>query len=220
MPNLRGKEWTTTTPANVNDAQWWEDHLIDDTDIVKIHSAVQTVENTYPDDAANVNVFPDGGLSGQVLTKTADGRGNLAWMDPASSGHVIQNDHSVPMPQQRVLQFENADVTNDDVNGKTIVDCHGEQGEPGKSAYQYAIDGGYTGTEAQFEQDLGNFQVYADQAEDAADDAEAALEEIRQTLAVPTFTVDFTTGELIYDMNLTYSFLINQTTGNLEWEVI
>ena len=28
MPNLRGKTWDTTTPANVNDAQHWEDHLI------------------------------------------------------------------------------------------------------------------------------------------------------------------------------------------------
>ncbi|MBO6262075.1 MAG: hypothetical protein J6N95_05655 [Bacilli bacterium] len=32
MPNLRGKTWTTTTPAQVTDAQFWEDHLISDSD--------------------------------------------------------------------------------------------------------------------------------------------------------------------------------------------
>lgn len=30
MPNIRSKIWTTTTPAQVTDAQYWEDHLIDD----------------------------------------------------------------------------------------------------------------------------------------------------------------------------------------------
>lgn len=218
MPNLREKTWTTTTPANVGDAQFWEDHLISDDDIFKIHSAVQTVENAYPDAAGNVNVYPEGGLAGQVLTKTADGSGNLAWEDPASSGHTIQDDHGNNMPYQEIMQFHNANVTNDPISGKTVVDCHGEQGEPGKSAYQYAIDGGYTGTETKFTEDLGNFQTYATIAEDSAEDAEAALEEIRTTLAIPTFTVDFTTGELIYDSNLTYTFLINQSTGNLEWE--
>ena len=219
MPNLRGKTWTTTTPANVNDAQWWEDHLISDQSQLKIQSAVQTVENTAADDAGNVNVFPSGGLSGQVLTKTADGSGNIAWEDPASSGHIIQNNSGNNMPYERTLQFKNATVTDDSVEGRTVVDCHGEKGDDGKSAYQYAVEGGYTGTESQFTDDLGNFQTYADQAEDAADDAEAALAEIRSTLAIPTFTVNFSTGELIYDDNLTYTFLINQTSGNLEWEV-
>ena len=30
MPNLRDKTQTTTTPAQTADAQFWEDHLIDD----------------------------------------------------------------------------------------------------------------------------------------------------------------------------------------------
>lgn len=219
MPNLRGKTWTTTTPANVGDAQYWEDHLIADTDQLKIQSAVQTVEYVSADAGGNVNVFPSGGLSGQVLTKTADGSGNLAWLDPASSGHTIQNNSGNNMPYEGILQFRNADVTDDSVSGKTVVDCHGEKGDDGKSAYQYAVEGGYTGTETKFTEDLGNFQTYATEAEDAAEDAEAALEEIRSTLAIPTFTVDFATGELIYDSNLIYTFAINQTTGNLEWEV-
>lgn len=43
----------------------------------------------------------------------------------------------------------------------------------GKSAYQCALDGGYIGTEAEFEADLGNFKTYADNAEDSAEDSEA-----------------------------------------------
>lgn len=38
MPNLRGKIWTTTTPAQVDDANWWEDHLISDEDAEYIAS--------------------------------------------------------------------------------------------------------------------------------------------------------------------------------------
>lgn len=220
MPNLREKTWTTTTPANVTDAQWWEDHLIANEDIQRLRSTVLSVENQYPDESSNVNVFPPGGLSGQVLTKTADGQGNIAWEDPASSGHTVQDNGGNDMPYESILQFKNADVSDDPINGKTIVDCHGEKGDDGKSAYQYAIEGGYTGTESKFTEDLGNFQTYATVAEESAEDAEAALEEIRTTLAIPTFTVDFTTGELLYDSNLVYSFAINQTTGNLEWEVI
>ena len=218
MPNIRGKTWTPTTPANVGDAQFWEDHLYSDTDANLLHSAVQTVENRHVDDALNVNVFPDGGLNGQVLTKVGIGRLDLEWQNPASSGHKIISSTDDEMPQQDKLKFLNANVTNDPTNNRTVVDCHGEKGDPGKSAYQYAIEGGYTGTEAKFSEDLGNFQTYATVAEDSAEDAEAALEEIRTTLAIPTFTVNFSTGELIYDSNIQYTFLINQSTGNLEWE--
>ena len=231
MPNLRTKTWTVTTPATVGDAQFWEDHLFSDTDAYFLHSfdivditkartAVQTVENKTADASSNVNVFPDGGVAGQVLTKTGTGRLNLEWQNPSSSGHKIVNSTDDEMPQQPKLKFLNADVSNDTTNNRTVIDCHGEKGDDGKSAYQYAIEGGYTGTEAKFSEDLGNFQTYATVAETSAEDAENALEEIRSTLEIPSFTIDFTTGQLIYDSNLTYLFTINQTTGNLEWEVI
>lgn len=48
----------------------------------------------------------------------------------------------------------------------------GLQGDPGKTAYQYAVEGGYTGTEAQFEALLGRIEVKAANAADSA--AEAA----------------------------------------------
>ena len=58
MPNLRSKTWTTTTPATVGDAQFWEDHLISDEAAQKAAGAVQSVNNTLPDENGNINITP------------------------------------------------------------------------------------------------------------------------------------------------------------------
>ena len=136
MPNLRSKTWTTTTPANVEDAQYWEDHLISDAAAAKAASSVQTVNNTAPDANGNVDVvaLPSGGTTGQVLTKQSSTAGDADWEDPASSGHVIQNPSGNNMPSQGTLQFLHAEVTNDSVNAKTVVDCQGEKGDKGDAA--------------------------------------------------------------------------------------
>ena len=136
MPNLRSKTWTTTTPANVEDAQFWEDHLISDAKAAKIDTSVQSVNGTSPDAQGNVDVvaLPDGGTIGQVLTKQSSVDGDADWEDPASSGHTIEDSDGVTMPYQSTLQFLNAEVTNDGVNHKTIVDCQGEKGDPGDPA--------------------------------------------------------------------------------------
>lgn len=56
-------------------------------------------------------------------------------------------------------------------------------------------------------------------AEDAAEDAAEALEQINAALGMVVFTVNFSTGELEYSDDIPYVFQINPTTGNLEWEV-
>lgn len=56
-------------------------------------------------------------------------------------------------------------------------------------------------------------------AETAATAAEAAKEDIEELLGVPTFSVDFSTGQLTYSIDAVYTFTINTTTGDLEWEV-
>lgn len=134
-----------------------------------------------------------------------------------------------------------------------------------KSAYQSAVDGGFSGTEAQFNSLIGNVDQYAADAWQSAEDSEAyaigkrsgsdvpstdpayhnnslwysqqaatsetnaaqsasdalgAASQISSLLQVPQFTVDFTTGNLMYTMDAVYRFVINTTTGNLEWEVI
>lgn len=47
----------------------------------------------------------------------------------------------------------------------------------GKTAYQSAVEGGYTGTEAQFESDLANFKTYRDDAVQAASDAQDSADD-------------------------------------------
>ena len=56
-------------------------------------------------------------------------------------------------------------------------------------------------------------------AETAATEAEAAKADIEELLGVPTFSVDFSTGQLTYTIDAVYNFTINTTTGDLEWEV-
>ena len=65
-----------------------------------------------------------------------------------------------------------------------------------------------------------NSKYYAEQSEGFKDDCEDIKDEIIDAIGVPIFTVNFTTGELEYDPNITYNFTINTTTGNLEWEVV
>ena len=50
-------------------------------------------------------------------------------------------------------------------------------------------------------------------------EAKALLLEAKQKLIDTVFTVDFDTGDLTYTSTDSYTFTINTTTGNLEWEV-
>lgn len=72
-----------------------------------------------------------------------------------------------------------------------------------------------------------NSKYYSQQASSSASDAATAsanatyvMEQISTMIGAPTFTVDLTTGEVMYTMNNVFSFNINQTTGELEWEVV
>lgn len=56
-------------------------------------------------------------------------------------------------------------------------------------------------------------------AKQSETNAKAYLDEIGRKIQATNFKVDFTTGELIQTTDTDYVFTINQTTGNLEWEV-
>ena len=59
----------------------------------------------------------------------------------------------------------------------------------------------------------------ATNARQSETNAKAYLDEISKKIQATIFNVDFTTGELIQTNNNAYTFMINHTTGNLEWEV-
>lgn len=56
-------------------------------------------------------------------------------------------------------------------------------------------------------------------AKQSETNAKAYLDEISKKIQATSFEVDFTTGELIQTTGSEFVFIINQTTGNLEWEV-
>ena len=56
-------------------------------------------------------------------------------------------------------------------------------------------------------------------AKESETNAKAYLHEIIKKIQATSFEVDFTTGELIQKTGSEFGFIINQTTGNLEWEV-
>ena len=72
-----------------------------------------------------------------------------------------------------------------------------------------------------------NSEYYADQAAGSAsaaaqakEDADDILDQVMIVAANNVFSVNYTTGELEYTNNVSYTFAINTTTGNLEWEVV
>ena len=87
MPNLRDKTWTTTTPATVTDAQYWEDHLISDEDAAKAASSVQTVNNTAPDANGNINITPHFG--GPTVIDSLNSTSATDALS-ANQGHVLK----------------------------------------------------------------------------------------------------------------------------------
>lgn len=79
-------------------------------------------------------------------------------------------------------------------------------------------------TDAQYN---NNSKYYADMANGFSNSAlqnrnecEEILQEVQHAAGAINFYVDMETGEIIYDNNLDYTFSINATTGNLEWEVV
>lgn len=66
----------------------------------------------------------------------------------------------------------------------------------------------------------GQAALSAETAEGYADDAADIKAEITTMIGQVLFFVDYTTGNLMYTDDNPYTFQINTTTGNLEWEVI
>ena len=88
------------------------------------------------------------GADGGYYTPSVDGSGNLTWTAsksdmPAVDGANIKGPQGETGPQG--IQGETGPAGADGRDG-----ADGQPGADGKSAYQYAVDGGYTGSEAEF----------------------------------------------------------------------
>lgn len=65
-----------------------------------------------------------------------------------------------------------------------------------------------------------NSKYWSEQSEETAEHCEDVYDQIVEAVSQVTFTVDLATGEVMYSSDATYNFSINNTTGNLEWEVV
>lgn len=65
-----------------------------------------------------------------------------------------------------------------------------------------------------------NSKYWSEQSKDSADHCDDVYDQVEAMVQQVTFTVDLATGEIMYSSDATYNFSINNTTGNLEWEVV
>lgn len=100
--------------------------------------------------------LPEGGTNGQILTKTANGE---TWADPPDTGVTTFNNRSGAVTPQAgdysadMIEFADGETFQQKYDAGELTGPQGGQGPQGpagangKSAYQYAVDAGYTGTE-------------------------------------------------------------------------
>ena len=82
-----------------------------------------------------------------------------------------------------------------------------------QAAQQAAEDAqGYAAAAQEAAESAQGAEAYAERAEAAAEEAEALTQ-------ATVFTVNFTTGNLMYTNEDIFDFAINTSNGNLEWEV-
>lgn len=76
------------------------------------------------------------------------------------------------------------------------------------------------GTETRPSEDVDNAKYYKEQAEYFKDQAEDAMEQAGRLVLSASFSVDFTTGHLIYTSDAAFHFEVDGSTGHLMWEVV
>lgn len=183
-----------------------------------------TVESNVPANMKGISTIAKTGTSGKVDTYTVtytDGTtytytvtngadGTYPTITATATADAVSSDN----PTVNVEKTGTDDAPNFKFEFHGLKGRQGVQGEQGiqgpggKSAYSYAEDGGYSGTEAQFYSDLGDLGENI-----------ATVQELLEDVAMTQFSVDFATGQLMYTENDHFLFNINTTNGNLEWEV-
>ena len=88
------------------------------------YTKVNYVNNTKPNvSAGNLNHMD------QAISDNRDAIITLQSGGGTGGGHTIQNSSGTAMAKETILQFLNADVSDDPTNKKTVVDCKGAKGD-------------------------------------------------------------------------------------------
>ena len=135
---------------------------------------------------------------------------------------VLQNDPNVDDGKAVYITFGAGNVkrlaTRQEVEGLvTLAEGYADSAEADAETAetQATLSESYSvgGTASRTGEDTDNSKYYKEQAQIYKEFVENAID-----LNIPTFTVDFATGNLMYDGGM-FVFTINNTTGDLEYEV-
>lgn len=107
MPNLRSKIWTETTPAKVEDAQFWENHLYSDSDAKFVNQLKTTGGAGHQILNSEGTAMPkEGKLQFKNATVTDDAEnGTTVVTVEGGGGSIIQNDSGVSFGVPKYLKF-------------------------------------------------------------------------------------------------------------------
>lgn len=117
---------TSESPYYHNNAKYWEEQAqsIVGSKVDSFNGRTGAVTSQSGDYAIE-DITPTNATDGQIAVARSDGQGGIAFAmeNIPSSGHTIVNPSGTDMAQEDKLQFTGkVNVTDDSVNGKTIVD--------------------------------------------------------------------------------------------------
>lgn len=157
----------TTTPACIRDIKLSIRDMatsLPEPPTEDVYNQIMELLNRYINEASGI---PSGGAKGQVLKKASDNDYDATWQDDEKGTQISEADilrvvkeyieQNPPQdgfsPTVDIIPVDNGYTVNitdkNDVHSYTLYN-----GLNGKSAYEYAKEGGYTGTEVDFSQKL------------------------------------------------------------------
>ncbi len=159
------------------------------------------------DDSATISFT---NTSGRISASVKDGSITRSKLDP---DYLAQIDLSVSQAQGYATASSNS--ATDSLNSS-------RDSEAWATGKRNGTD--VPSTDPQYQNNSKYYADYCDDVKDDCNDIKDDCDDIKtqiETMVGQTqFSVDFTTGELIYTNESTYNFTVNETTGNLEWEVV
>ncbi len=217
-----GSDVGDTSPYYQNNSKYYSDRAKTDAD----RAAAYSTNTPYIGSNGNWWVwnttqgkYVDSGVDASITLQIAD----VTMLDASATPYVTNTGTNTDpifhlfIPRGKGIQSISKTGTSGLIDTYTITYSDGTTYTftvtNGKTAYQSAVESGYTGTEAEFNAALSHFEEWKDDAEDAADaattaknaaqtSANDARESAEQAAAyagmvIPTFYIDFTTMELM-----------------------
>lgn len=97
----------------------------------------RTWTSTDPAKTTDAQFWEDHLISDDQNTQISTNKQDIADLKAGGGtggGHTIENASGTAMAKETILQFLNADVSDDSTNKKTVVDCKGAKGDAGSAA--------------------------------------------------------------------------------------